>query len=145
MKLALEKKNEGYIKQSFELTNQKLYKEAQERYEKARRRSAAYNDANQHVIFDRIRSEQIRLENEMNLQYQAYSQVSAQLRLAEAKVQEETPAFTIIQPSTVPIKKAGPPRSIICIFFLVLSFLLTTAYSFHLENDLLPFLGIHRE
>ena len=125
--------------------NRKLFKEAQVRYEQARRRSAAYNDANQHVFLDRIRSEQTRLENEMNLQYQAYSQIAAQLRLAEAKVQENTPAFTILQPSTVPIKKAGPPRSIICIIILFFAFLLTTAYSFYLENDLLPFLGIHRD
>lgn len=116
--------------------NQKLYKEAQDRYEKARRRSAAYNDANQHVIFDRIRSEQVRLENEMNLQYQAYSQISAQLRLSEAKVQEDTPAFTLLQPATVPVKKAGPKRFLICLAVLLIVFVVTTIYIWYKEDDL---------
>ena len=118
--------------------NQKLYKEAEERYEKARRRSAASNDANQRVFLDRVRSEQTKLNNEMNLQYQAYSQIAAQLRLAEAKVQEETPAFTLLQPATVPVKKAGPARSRICLIFLFLAFLATTAWVFHKEHHLIP-------
>ena len=116
--------------------SQKLYKEAQQRYEKARVKSASYNDANLHVFLDRIRSEQIKLSNEMELQYQAYSQVATQLRLAEAKVQEDTPAFTLLQPATVPIRKAGPKRSMICLALLFLAFLATTFYVLKKENDL---------
>ena len=83
--------------------NQKLYAEAKERYEKARRTHASHVDANRNVLFQTARSELSKLENEMNLQYQTYSQIAAQLRLAEAKVQEDTPAFTTLQPATVPI------------------------------------------
>ena len=111
--------------------NQKLFEEAKERYEKARRRSAAFNDANQKVFLDRVRSEQTKLENEMNLQYQAYSQIAAQLRLAEAKVQEDTPAFTTLQPAFVPVKKSGPKRAITCLAFLFLAFIATTLYVWH--------------
>ena len=118
--------------------SQKLYKEAKDRYEKARLKSAHYNDANQHVFLDRIRSEQTKLSNEMNLQYQAYSQVATQMRLAEAKVQEDTPAFTLLQPATVPIRKAGPQRSMICLIFLFLAFIATTLWTFHLEGHLRP-------
>lgn len=119
--------------------NQKLFKEAEERYEKARRRSAASNDANQRVFLDRVRSEQTKLNNEMNLQYQAYSQIAAQLRFAEARVQEEKPAFTLLQPATVPVKKTGPARARTCLVFLFLAFLATTAWVFHKENHLIPF------
>lgn len=116
--------------------NQKLYKEAKERYEKARKRSAAFMDANQKVFLARVRSEQADLENETQLQLRAYSQVSAQLQLAEAKVQEETPAFTLLQPATVPIKKAGPKRSIICLALLFLAFIATTLYIWNKKGDL---------
>ena len=75
----------------------------------------------------------------MNLQYPAYSQVAAQLRLAEAKVQEDTPAFTTLQPATVPVKKSGPKRAQTCLIFLFLAFLATTAYIIHREGHLLPF------
>ena len=124
--------------------NQKLFKEAKERYEKARILSATTNDANQKVFLNRVRSEQMKLENEMNLQYQAYSQVAAQLRMAEAKVQEETPAFTLLQPATVPVKKTGPKRSLICIVFLFLAFIITTLSVWHKENDLKRLLASFR-
>lgn len=108
--------------------NQKLFKEAQERYEKARLKSAAYSDANRHAIFAEKQSEITKLENEMNLQYQAYSQVAAQLQMAEAKVQEDTPAFTILQPAFVPVKKAGPGRILICLLLLILAYISVTTY-----------------
>ena len=118
--------------------NQKLFKEAQERYEKARLKSAAYSDANRHAIFAQKQSEQTKLENEMQLQYRAYSQVAAQLQLAEAKVQEETPAFTTLQPATVPIKKTGPKRAIFCLIFLFLASIVTTLYVWKKEEHLIP-------
>ena len=117
--------------------NQKLYKEAQERYEKARLKSAAYTDANRHAIFADKQSERTKLENEMQLQYRAYSQVAAQLQLSEAKVQEDTPAFTTLQPATVPVKKDGPQRTRIVLIILVLSSLVTTSYVFYIEEHLI--------
>ena len=120
--------------------NQKLYKEAQERYEKARLKSAAYSDANRHAIFAEKQSEQTKLENEMQLQYRAYSQVATQLQLSEAKVQEETPAFTTLQPATVPVKKLGPKRAMTCLVFLFLAALATTVWAFHREGHLKPLL-----
>lgn len=121
--------------------NQKLYKEAKESYEKARIKSAAYNDANRNLIFNLQRSEQTKLENEMNLQFQAYSQVSAQLKMAEAKVQENTPAFTLLQPATVPVKKAGPRRVLFILIFLMLSGIVTTVFVLYKEDRLLSLLA----
>ena len=118
--------------------NQNLYKEAKERYEAARRRYAGYADANRNVIFENARSERTKLENEMQLQYQAYSQIATQLRLAEAKVQEDTPAFTTLQPAFVPLKKAGPKRLVICVLVLFLVFIIITIYVFNREKDLMP-------
>lgn len=120
--------------------NQKLFKEAQERYEKARLKSVAYSDANRHAIFAEKQSEITKLENEMQLQYQAYSQVAAQLRMAEAKVQEDTPAFTTLLPATVPVKKTGPKRSRNVLILLILALLAVTSYIFHKEGHLIPLL-----
>lgn len=120
--------------------NQKLYKEAQARYEKARLKSAAYADANRHALFARSQSEIAKLENELQLQLRTYTQVAAQLQMAEAKVQEDTPAFTTLQPATVPIQKEGPKRTRTVLIFLFLAFLATTAYSIHKEGHLIPLL-----
>lgn len=123
--------------------NQKLYREAKERYEQARRRYAAYTDANQKVFLESVRSQRSDLENEMQLQQRAYSQIAAQLQLAEAKVQEETPAFTTLQPATVPTQKAGPKRSRACLLMLFLAILVTTVYVIHKEGHLIPLLRSH--
>ncbi len=120
--------------------NQKLFDEAKARYEKARKAYAAFADANRNVLFQTNRSEVAKLENEMNLQYQAYSRIAAQLQLAEAKVQEDTPAFTDLQPATVPVKKSGPKRSVTCLVFLFLAFIATTLWIIYHEGHLLPFL-----
>lgn len=120
--------------------NQKLFKEAQDRYEKARLKSAAYSDANRHAIFAQKQSEQTKLENEMQLQYRAYSQIAAQLQMAEAKVQEDTPAFTTLQPATVPVRKEGPKRIFNVLFFMILILMVTTLYVIQKEGHLIPLL-----
>ena len=122
--------------------NRKIAAETKARYEKARRRYAEFADANQDIILESVRQKLTDLENEMQLQYNAYTQVAAQLMAAEAKVQEETPAFTTLQSATVPVKKSGPKRAQMCLIFLFLAFLGTTAYILYKEDDLKPLLGL---
>ena len=122
--------------------NKKIAAETKARYEKARRLYAEFADANQDVILESVRQKQTDLENEMQLQFNAYQQVAAQLLAAEAKVQQETPAFTTLQSATVPVKKTGPSRAKMCLVFLFLAFLGTTAYILYKEDDLKPLLGL---
>ena len=122
-----------------------LCQESKERYEKALNDYAVFSDRNQKVFLQSVHSQQVKLETELNLQQQAYTQISAQLQMAEAKLQEDTPAFTTLQPATVPIKKSAPARAKICLVFLFLAFMATTAVIFHREGDLLPLLGIDSE
>jgi capsule polysaccharide export protein KpsE/RkpR len=122
--------------------NKKLYAETKARYDKARRRYAEFADANQDVILESVRQRQTELENEMQLQYNAYTQVAAQLLAAEANVQQETPAFTTLQSATVPVLKAGPKRAQMCLIFLLLAFLGTTAWILYKEDDLKSLLGL---
>jgi len=121
--------------------NKKICEEAKERYDKARAAYAGYADANQNVILQSVRQKQVSLENEMQLQYNAYMQAAAQLLSAEAKVQEDTPAFTTLQSATVPVKKAGPSRSKICMIWVFLAFLAVTAWVFYKEEDWKMFFG----
>ena len=116
----------------------KLYAEAKAKYDQARSKYATYADANQRVFLERVRSEQSELQTELQLAETAYTQVASRLQLSEAKVQEETPAFTTLQPATVPIKKAGPQRSKQCLIFLFLAFIATTVFVWHKESHLIP-------
>ena len=121
---------------------QKLYKEAKERYTRARQNYASFSDANQDLILESVRSKQTDLENEMQLQFNAYNTLAQQMQMAEAKVQEDTPAFTTLQSATVPVKKAGPVRSKMVLMFLFLVFIGTTAYILYKEGELKKLIGI---
>lgn len=76
---------------------QKLFGEARAQYDKARQVYAAYADANQEVALQSYKLKEEDLENDMQLKYNIYQQVVEQLQLAKAKVQERTPAFTVVE------------------------------------------------
>lgn len=119
--------------------DRKMLAQAKDSYEKARIRYSSYTDANQRVFLERVRSQVGDYENEFQLRKQAYSQLAAQVQLLEAKVQEATPAFTILQPATVPLLKTGPKRGMICIAVFMLALIATTLFILHREGHLLPF------
>ena len=122
--------------------NKKLYEETKAKYDNARQQYAAYADANQGMILQSAQSRLIELQNEMQLQYQAYTNVATQLMAAEAKVQEETPAFTTLQNATVPVKKAGPARAKLAILYCFLAFFITCVYVLHKEGYFIPLIKL---
>lgn len=119
--------------------DRKMLAQAKDSYEKARIRYSSYTDANQRVFLERVRSQVGDYENEFQLRKQAYSQLAAQVQMLEAKVQEATPAFTILQPATVPLLKTGPKRGMICISVFILALIVTSIYIWNKENHLKPF------
>jgi uncharacterized protein YuzE len=122
--------------------NKKLYKEAKARYDKARQLYAQFADSNQDAVLRSVQTKEMDLENDMQLQYNIYQQVLTNLQQAEMKVQQETPAFTTLQSATVPVLKSGPKRAQMCLIFLFLAFLGTTAWILYKEDDLKPLLGL---
>lgn len=100
---------------------EKLYKERQQEYYDAQQRYARYVDANSNVVFQSTMAERERLQNDMNLAYQVYSQVAQQLQVARAKVQEEKPVFAVVEPAVVPLYPSGTSRKVIVLGFLFLA------------------------
>ena len=84
---------------------------------------AEYVDANKNVVLQSVQIEQERLQNDMNLAYQVYSNVAAQLQMARAKVQEAKPVFAIVEPASVPLKTSGTSRAMTVIgtIFLIVA------------------------
>ena len=70
----------------------------------------------------------------MQLKYNAYSSLSTRLEAAKAKLQEVTPAFTILQNATVPIKPVGPKRMIIVTVIVFLTIIACSVYAIIKEN-----------
>lgn len=100
---------------------EQLYAEAKADYEETQQEYANFVDSNQNIIRQSAMVEQERLQNEMNLAYQVYTQVAQQLQMAKAKVQEITPVYTVVQPATVPLKAAKPSKMLILIGFVFLA------------------------
>lgn len=105
-----------------------LYKERQQEYYAAQQRYARYVDANSNMVFQSTMAERERLQNDMNLAYQVYSQVAQQLQVARAKVQEEKPVFAVVEPAVVPLQPSGTSRKVIVVGFIFLAVAFTGAW-----------------
>ena len=117
---------------------EKLLAESKKNYQAAQKKYSDFTDSHYGTIMTSYKSKESFLENEMQLQYSVYSQLAQQLQLAQAKVQECTPAYVIIQPSIKPIKPVAPKKTIIVIAYTILGFLLASAYIFgkdYLKKD----------
>ena len=106
----------------------KLTEEAKADYEKARRQYASYSDANNDIVLKSVQSKLTDMENDMQLKYNTYTVLNTQLQAAQAKVQERTPAFTVLQCASVPVKPAGPKRMLFVIGMTMLVFVITSFY-----------------
>ena len=100
---------------------EKLFKERQQEYYAAQKKYADYLDSHDNIILQSVRTEQERLQNDMSLAYQVYSQVASQLQVARAKVQEEKPVFAVVEPAVVPLEPSGTSRKIYVLAFIFLS------------------------
>lgn len=100
---------------------EKLFKERQQEYYAAQKTYANYIDSHDNIILQSVRTEQERLQNDMTLAYQVYSQVANQLQVARAKVQEEKPVFAIVEPAVVPLKSSGTSKKVYVLVFMFLS------------------------
>lgn len=100
---------------------EQLYRERQAEYYEAQQRYAKYVDANSNVVFQSTLAERERLQNDMSLAYQVYSQVAQQLQVARAKVQEEKPVFAVVEPAVVPRTPSGTSRKTIVLGWIFLA------------------------
>ena len=85
-------------------------------------------DANRNVVLQRTQAEGTRLQNDMSIAFQIYSQVETQLQVARAKVQEAKPVFAIVEPATVPLSPSSPNKKIIILGLMFLGFIGSSAW-----------------
>ena len=115
---------------------EKLFKERQREYYTAQKKYANYVDTHDNLVLQSVRTEQERLQNDMSLAYQIYSQVANQLQLARAKLQEQKPVFAVVEPSIVPLNPSGMKLMIYVIVFVLFSITTTIVWKFLVKNIL---------
>ena len=121
---------------------ERLFKERQQEYYDAQKKYADYMDSHDNIILQSVRVEQERLQNDMSLAYQVYSQVANQLQVARAKVQEEKPVFAVVEPAVIPLYPSGTSRKIYVLAFIFLSVCFVISWKLFGEDILNKFKGI---
>lgn len=94
-----------------------ICEQRREDYYNAQHAYARYVDSNKNVNLQSAQVEKERLQQEMNLAYQVYSQVATQLEASRIQAEQAKPVFVIINPVTVPIKKAAPSKAKLLIIY----------------------------
>ncbi len=111
-----------------EVYYRKLMTEARQAYTRTRQAYGRYADANEEVVLASFKAKENDLENEMQLQYNTYSMLNTQWKAAKARIQDATPAFTILKGASVPIKPTGPKRMVFVLGMLLLATFLIIGY-----------------
>ena len=102
--------------------------QAKDDYEKACAEYAKYVDTHRDVILQTYLTERDQLENDMQVKLNTYNAMLTQVNNAKAKIQETTPAFTILQHAYVPVMPTGPKRMIFVITWVFLTFVFTAFF-----------------
>lgn len=105
-----------------------LCEQYRKEYFTAQQEYAKFSDANQNIIRQTVTTEKERLQKNLSLAEQIYSQSMGQLQVLRGKVQEAKPVFAIVEPATVPLTPAAPRRMIIIIVFAFLVFVVESAW-----------------
>lgn len=107
---------------------EQLKTESKQEYLDIQKRYATYADSHKSSIFLENSVKEEELENEMQIKYQAYAQIEQQIRAAKARIQERTPAFTVIQNATIPNKSSNTPRSLIVVLWTFLGGIMSSCW-----------------
>ncbi len=98
---------------------QSLVDTAEAKYVKTRNAYTAFAEANTDVTQESFVTKRDEMENNMQMRYTNYTQALQQLQVAQAKLREHTPVFTVIQEASVPFKPSGTPRSLIVLGYVL--------------------------
>ena len=105
-----------------------LEKETRITYDQTLRNYANYCDSHKGGLLQAYQSEMESLENEMQLAMSAYTQVKKQVQMAEAKVQEKTPAFTIVEGAAVANRHTSPRKMLMTLGWMFITFVGTLGW-----------------
>lgn len=114
---------------------------AEAEYDASMQAYSHFCDAHNDIILQSFQSERDKLESELALKQNSLAAMETQLQSAKVKLQEETPAFTTLKSTTVPVKPAGPKRMFFVLCMLFLATIVTSVNILRREHSL--FIPLH--
>lgn len=103
-----------------------LLEEAKLDYRRSAKEYSDYCDSHKGMVLQADISKRDELESEMNANYNTLTVLNAQIQTAKARIQEKTPAFTMLQNASVPVKASTPKRMIFVFCMTLLAFVIST-------------------
>ena len=100
---------------------QEMRDSAEFEYNQAMEAYSRFCDTHKDIVLQRFQSERDKLENDLALKQTALGAMETQLQATKVRLQEKTPAFTLLQSAIVPVKPAGPKRMLFVICMLILA------------------------
>lgn len=100
------------------------YQETKAEYYEAQHKLAQYRDQNRFLSYETSTMQEERLKSEYSIALSVYNELAKQLESAKIQVKEDTPAFAVIQPASVPLKPSKPKKALIVTVWLFLGVIL---------------------
>nr|WP_281171901.1 Wzz/FepE/Etk N-terminal domain-containing protein [Algoriphagus terrigena] len=97
-------------------------KESEEKFNDAQMRLASFRDSNQGVVSRKVLTREEQLEFEFNIAYNIYNSLKQESEQAAIQLKKETPIFTVLEKSSVPLGASKPNKPLILIFSIFLGF-----------------------
>lgn len=121
-----------------------IFEQRRAEYYAAQKVYAEFSDANKNIVMQYVQAEKQKLQQEMNLAYQVYSQVATQLEAARIKEQESKPVFFVIEPVSVPTRKHAPSKAKLLVIFAFLGVMSSMAWELLGKDVYKKFIKISR-
>ena len=102
-----------------------VLRDAYKEYHDASQQYVRYIDSHSGIKLEQYRIEAQNLETEMQLKHSAYTSFQKQYLATQARLQENTPVYTVLQSASIPLKPAGPRRMFFILGTLILATLIT--------------------
>ena len=119
----------------------KMADEAYKKYREASDALAYFQDHNKGLISNAVLTESNRLQNELNIASQVYTQMKQQEEVAKGKVYEDNPILAVIQPASVPMQPSNSRKKILLVYTF-LGFMAASAWVLRKELlSLIPLSG----
>ena len=101
--------------------------EKKEEYNQAQFTLANYRDANKNFSTEVAKTQLQRLESDYNLISRVYSEICKQIEAQRIQVKSDTPIFTVIEKTSIPIKPSGIGNIFIVFVFIFLGTIFSIA------------------
>ncbi len=98
---------------------EQVMRDSYQEYQEACDRYIRYADGHRNTNLEQYRIEAQNLETEMDLKRSAFTSFQKQFLTTQARLQENTPVFTVLQSASVPLKATGPRRVLFVIAMLI--------------------------